>query len=51
MLSLGVEALARMMSTMRSHGGGVEPMIKFGRVFLGSLWETYGADKIGQEAQ
>jgi hypothetical protein len=46
-LSLGVEALTRMMSTMRPTGGGVEPLVKFGKVFLGSLWETYGADKIG----
>jgi hypothetical protein len=46
-LSLGVEALARMVSTMRPAGGGIEPLIKFGRLFLGSLWETYGADKLG----
>lgn len=46
-LSLGVEALARMMSTMRSTGDGLGPLIKFGKVFLGSLWETYGKDKIG----
>lgn len=46
-LSLGVEALARMMSTMRPVGGGVEPLVKFGKVFLGSLWEQYGKDKIG----
>jgi hypothetical protein len=46
-LSLGVEALTRMMSTMRPHGGGVEPLVKFGKVFLGSLWESYGKDKIG----
>ena len=45
-LSLGVAALARMMSTMRPHDGGLEPMAKFGRVFLGSLWEAYGADKL-----
>jgi hypothetical protein len=45
-LSLGVEALARMVSTMRPTGGGIEPMVKFGRLFLGSLWETYGADKL-----
>jgi cholesterol oxidase len=50
-LSLGVEALARMMSTMRPHGGGLEPMVKFGQVFLGSLWEVYGADKLGRSAQ
>jgi hypothetical protein len=37
-----------MMSTMRPHGGGLEPMVKFGRVFLGSLWEAYGADKVGR---
>jgi hypothetical protein len=48
-LSLGVEALVRMMSTMRPHGGGIEPMVKFGRVFLGSLWEAYGADKVGRD--
>jgi hypothetical protein len=47
-LSLGVAALTRMMSTMRPHGGGIEPMVKFGQVFLGSLWETYGADKLRQ---
>ena len=46
-LGLGVEALTRMMSTMRSTGGGLEPLVKFGKVFLGSLWETYGKDKIG----
>lgn len=46
-LSLGVEALARMMSTMRPTEGGLEPLVKFGRVFLGSLWESYGKDKIG----
>jgi cholesterol oxidase len=46
-LGLGVEALARMMSTMRSTGEGLEPLVKFGKVFLGSLWETYGKDKIG----
>jgi hypothetical protein len=31
---------------MRPHGGGLEPMVKFGKVFLGSLWEAYGADKL-----
>jgi choline dehydrogenase-like flavoprotein len=46
MLSLGIEALARMMSTMRPVGGGVEPLVMFGKVFLGSLWEGYGKDKI-----
>ena len=46
-LSLGVEALARMMSTMRPVDGGIEPLAKFGKVFLGSLWEEYGKDKIG----
>jgi hypothetical protein len=46
-LSLGVEALARMMSTMRPVDGGIEPLVKFGKVFLGSLWEGYGKDKIG----
>ena len=49
-LSLGVEALARMVSTMRPTNGGLEPMIKFGQLFLGSLWETYGADKVGKES-
>jgi cholesterol oxidase len=49
-LTLGVEALTRMMSTMRPHGGGVEPLVKFGRVFLGSLWQAYGADKLGRGA-
>jgi cholesterol oxidase len=49
-LTLGVEALTRMMSTMRPHGGGIEPMVKFGRVFLGSLWEAYGADKLGRDS-
>jgi hypothetical protein len=43
-------ALTRMMSTMRPHGGGIEPMVKFGRVFLGSLWEAYGADKLGRDS-
>jgi hypothetical protein len=46
-LGLGVEALARMMSTMRPVDGGIEPLVKFGKVFLGSLWESYGKDKIG----
>ena len=46
-LSLGAEALTRMMTTMRPVGGGVEPLVKFGKVFLGSLWESYGKDKIG----
>jgi hypothetical protein len=50
-LSLGVAALARMMSTMRPHGGGLEPMVKFGRVFLGSLWEAYGADKLRRDPE
>jgi cholesterol oxidase len=49
-LSLGVEALARMVSTMRPTDGGFEPMVKFGRLFLGSLWETYGADKLQRRA-
>jgi cholesterol oxidase len=46
-LSLGVEALARMMSTMRPHGGGLDPIGKFSRLFLGSLWEVYSAGKLG----
>jgi hypothetical protein len=46
-LSLGVEALTRMMTTMRATDGGLGPLVKFGRLFLGSLWEVYGADKIG----
>ena len=46
-LSLGVEALTRMMSTMRPVEGGIEPLVKFGKVFLGSLWEEYGKDKVG----
>jgi len=46
-LGLGVEALTKMMSTMRSTDDGLEPLVKFGKVFLGSLWETYGKDKIG----
>jgi hypothetical protein len=46
-LSLGAGALAQMMSTMRPVGGGIEPLMKFGKVFLGSLWEQYGKDKIG----
>jgi hypothetical protein len=45
-LSLGVEALTRMVGTMRPHGGGIEPVVAFGRLFLGSLWDTYGADKL-----
>ena len=45
-LGLGVEALARMMATMRPHGGGIEPVVAFGKLFLGSLWETYGADQL-----
>lgn len=47
-LSLGVEALAAMLATMRPHDGGLEPVIAFGKLFLGSLWETYGADKLGR---
>jgi hypothetical protein len=46
-LGLGVEALARMISTMRPVGGGIEPLVEFGKVFLGSLWEEYGKDKVG----
>lgn len=46
-LSLGAGALAQMMSTMQPVGGGIEPLMKFGKVFLGSLWEQYGKDKIG----
>jgi cholesterol oxidase len=51
-LGLGVEALAKMVATMRPHGGGglvgdVEPLVKFGKLFLGALWETYGVDKVG----
>ena len=46
-LSLGAGALAQMMSTMRPVDGGIEPLVKFGKVFLGSLWEQYGKDKIG----
>jgi hypothetical protein len=46
-LSLGAGALARMMATMRPVDGGIEPLVKFGKVFLGSLWERYGKDKIG----
>ena len=46
-LSLGVEALTRMMTTMRPTGGGIEPLVKFGKVFLGSLWASYGKDKVG----
>lgn len=45
-LSLGVEALTRMVETMRPDGDGLEPAIAFGKLFLGSLWETYGADKL-----
>jgi cholesterol oxidase len=48
-LGLGVDALARMVATMRPQGGGIDPLVKFGRLFLGSLWETYGRDKIGKE--
>jgi hypothetical protein len=44
-LSLGVEALTRMMTTMR---GDPESLVAFGKLFLGSLWETYGADKLGK---
>jgi hypothetical protein len=46
LLSLDAEALTRMLATMRSHGGELEPVIAFGKLFLGSLWETYGADKV-----
>jgi hypothetical protein len=46
-LGLGVEALTRMMTTMRPTSGGIEPLVKFGKVFLGSLWESYGKEKIG----
>jgi cholesterol oxidase len=48
-LSLGVEALTKMMATMRPTGDGhIEPLVQFGKLFLGALWETYGADKIGK---
>ena len=50
-LSLGVEALAKMVSTMRPTGGGIGPLVKFGTLFLGSLWDTYGADKFGGRSQ
>ncbi len=46
-LGLGVEELAKMVGTMRSTSGGIEPLAKFGKLFLGSLWETYGASKLG----
>jgi hypothetical protein len=45
-LSLGVEALARMMSTMRPHGGGSSRWSSSAGS-LGSLWEAYGADEAG----
>jgi cholesterol oxidase len=48
-LSLGVEALTKMMATMRPTGDGhIEPVVAFGKLFLGSLWESYGADKLGK---
>jgi len=46
-LTLGVEALAKLVATMRPQGGGIEPLAAFGRLFLGSLWESYGKDKLG----
>jgi cholesterol oxidase len=49
-LTLGVEALAKLVTTMRTHGGGVEPLAAFGRLFLGALWDTYGKDKLGGAA-
>jgi len=46
-LTIGVEALARMTASMRpSEGGGIDSLVKFGRLFMGELWETYGKTKL-----
>jgi hypothetical protein len=46
-LTIGVEALARMTGSMRpTGGGGIESLAKFGRFFMGELWETYGKTKL-----
>ena len=39
-----IEMLPALTATMR---GGPESMAKFGKLFLGALWETYGKDKLG----
>ena len=45
-LSLGVKQLMALVSTMRvtnagSHAREIETMMKFGRFFMGDLWDTY----------
>jgi hypothetical protein len=45
-LSLDLEALTHMLASMRPLDGRFEPVVVFGKLFLGSLWETYGADKL-----
>jgi len=46
-LTIGVEALARMTASMRpTEGGGFDSLVKFGRLFMGELWETYGKTKL-----
>jgi hypothetical protein len=46
-ITIGVEALARMVASMRpTGGGGIGSFARFGRLFLSELWDTYGADKL-----
>ena len=46
-LTIGVEALARMTASMRpTEGGSIDSLVKFGRLFMGELWETYGKSKL-----
>ncbi len=46
-LKLGIEQLARLVSTMKatdtsSTGEAAKTVLKFGKFFLGELWDTYG---------
>ena len=46
-LAIGVEALGRMVASMRpTGGGGVESLAKFGGLFMGELWQTYAKPKL-----
>ncbi|HEX5750754.1 MAG TPA: hypothetical protein VFZ09_31300 [Archangium sp.] len=40
-LSVGVRELLRLMASMRSPGSGPQALVRFGRFFLGNLWELY----------
>ena len=49
-LTLGLDDLARLVSTMRSTGAGsieeqAKAVLDFGRFFLGELWDSYGKGK------